>query len=300
MEVSLIEVSQSCAIASGSQIYRQQIGAAGGRDHCIVLRPHQRSALCVGLYDSPAYDIDVPALPVARLSLNFVASRVIGGIAGERPRDFASERYSLFLTPAGAEVRWRKLRSSRHINLYFHPQAFIQEGHEDLATTPRFNARVPGVQRLAEELAAELQRDDALALEAADCLGRLLLVRMLRHMEGRTALTRRELDRVRDFVMANLERRLLVCDLAKVVGLTPNRYAQAHLQLTGRPPHQFVLALRLQRAQDLLSRTDMALIDVAAACGFASQQHMTNTMRTKIGVTPARWRATHHQRCTPD
>ncbi len=282
-------------VARGAQAYRQRLGHAGGQQRELLLRLRERSAICVALYEAPPYDLAVPALPVARLSLNFMPARVSGGIDGERPRDFASERHSLFLTPAGAAVRWRKNVPSRHVNIYFHPEAFTSECVHDMAGTPLFNATLPGVRALADELAGELARDDAVAEEAVDSLSRLLLVRLARHAERRNPLTRQGLARLRDFVLAHLEHRLLVADLAAVAGLTPNRYAQAHLQLTGQPPHQFVLALRLQRAMELLALTTMPLAEVAATCGFASQQHLTHTMRRRLGTTPARWRREHQR-----
>jgi len=37
----------------------------------------------------------------------------------------------------------------------------------------------------------------------------------------------------------------------------------------------------------MLQRGQGSLADVAAACGFASQQHMTSVLRVRLGVTPA-------------
>jgi AraC family transcriptional regulator len=37
----------------------------------------------------------------------------------------------------------------------------------------------------------------------------------------------------------------------------------------------------------MLSRSDSSLADIAHACGFASQQHMSNALRSFLGVTPS-------------
>jgi AraC family transcriptional regulator len=58
----------------------------------------------------------------------------------------------------------------------------------------------------------------------------------------------------------------------------------------GLPPHRYVLMLRLQHAQELLLHSSASLADVAAACGFSSQQHLTHTMRQRLGTTPGRCR----------
>ena len=99
-----------------------------------------------------------------------------------------------------------------------------------------------------------------------------------------------QLARVDAFVAANLERRLLVSELAQAAGLPPARFAAAFAGARGRSPHQYVLDRRVERAASLLERTREPLADVAAACGFASQQHMTLLLRRRRGVTPARLR----------
>jgi AraC family transcriptional regulator len=172
-----------------------------------------------------------------------------------------------------------------------------EEGVLDGCISPLLNGTVPGLRSLVDELVAELESDDPMAVESADCLSRLVLVRVARHLAHSRAaadpLSPAMLAQVRDHVQAHLSGRILVQDLAQVVGLTPNRFAQAYTQRTGQAPHQFVLECRLKRAQDLLRHSRLSLAEVAARCGFASQQHLTHTMRKKMGITPARLRQAH-------
>jgi AraC family transcriptional regulator len=278
------------ALVQGAQGYLRQLGGAGGRE----LEALARDALLVGLYHSPAYDLRVPGLPVARLSINLTSARVSGALEDDRARRYEAQRHSLFFTPAGAAVRWHKEAPSRHLNIYFNPEAFAADDHAQAARTPLFNGTLPGVRSLADALVEEIARNDAWAAEAADSLARLLLVRLLRRSTRATercnALTPQLLARLRDHVMAHLSERILVSDMAAVVGLPVDRYAQAHDRLTGQTPHQFVMGLRLQRATELLAHTSMGLAEIAAECGFSSQQHLTHTMRLRLGTTPARFR----------
>ena len=59
---------------------------------------------------------------------------------------------------------------------------------------------------------------------------------------------------------------------------------------TGLSPYQFVLHRRIARAQELLTHSDLAISEIAFACGFASQQHLTATLSKKLGNTPRRLR----------
>jgi AraC family transcriptional regulator len=147
---------------------------------------------------------------------------------------------------------------------------------------------------LFDMLANELAEAGAFAGEAMDSLARLILVRLARRQVGAASLsnplTPMLQARLLDYIVSRLDRRLLVKDMAAVTGLAPSRFAQSFVRVHGQTPHQFVLRLRLERALQMLRGSTHALADIAAACGFASQQHMTQVMRRRLATTPARQR----------
>lgn len=64
------------------------------------------------------------------------------------------------------------------------------------------------------------------------------------------------------------------------------RLFKTHL---GMRPLQYLLDLRLDRARLLLSESDLAVQDVAEACGFGSGGRFAKHFRQKFGVTPSRF-----------
>jgi AraC-like DNA-binding protein len=52
---------------------------------------------------------------------------------------------------------------------------------------------------------------------------------------------------------------------------------------------------RMERAAHLLADTDLAVKEVAWACGFASASYFIRTFRAHHGETPVAWRATHQR-----
>jgi transcriptional regulator GlxA family with amidase domain len=52
------------------------------------------------------------------------------------------------------------------------------------------------------------------------------------------------------------------------------------------------MELRLQKARNLLMQTDMSVINVALACGFAAPSHFSKCYRAHYGTTPYRERGT--------
>ncbi len=285
------------SVAIGRQTYGGTLARAGG---CELQAAQERGgALAAVLYASPPYAVTLPPLGVARLSINLSPARVSGGLQGDPPRAFLARRHSLFLTPAGAAAAWSKASSSRHINIYFDPGAFARADDGAWGPllgdgAPLFNAGLSGAGPMIDMLAAELAEDQSFGAEAVDSLARLVLLRLARRQvqaaQRANPLTPLLQARLAEYIRERLDQRLLVADLAAVTGLPPNRFAQAFASATGRSPHQYVLQLRLDRAVHLLQRSADSLAQIAAACGFASQQHMTRVMRQRLGVTPARQR----------
>jgi transcriptional regulator GlxA family with amidase domain len=96
---------------------------------------------------------------------------------------------------------------------------------------------------------------------------------------------------LREYIVASLGERILVADLAHQVGLSPNHFAASFTEHTGRPPHRFVLHIRLEHAAALLRQSTLTIAQIAHDCGFSSQQHLSNAFRRHMDITPRRYRA---------
>ena len=81
-----------------------------------------------------------------------------------------------------------------------------------------------------------------------------------------------------------------LASLAAQAGLSRYQFLRAFTRLTGLPPHAYLLQRRVQLARRLV-RGGMALADVAAACGFADQSHMTRCFVRNFGIAPGAFAA---------
>jgi transcriptional regulator GlxA family with amidase domain len=96
---------------------------------------------------------------------------------------------------------------------------------------------------------------------------------------------------LRDYIVSRLGERILVADLAQQVGLSPNHFAASFTEHTGRPPHRFVLDIRIEHAAARLSQSTLTIAQIAHDCGFSSQQHLSNAFRRHRDTTPSRYRS---------
>jgi AraC family transcriptional regulator len=98
-----------------------------------------------------------------------------------------------------------------------------------------------------------------------------------------TAQKRRLSELIRQDLGASLS---LSC-LAREIGLSPHHFARLFKASYGTTPHQYIQTLRIEAAVEALRRDDAVSIgEIALAHGFASQSHMTEVMRRRLGITP--------------
>jgi AraC family transcriptional regulator, carnitine catabolism transcriptional activator len=70
-------------------------------------------------------------------------------------------------------------------------------------------------------------------------------------------------------------------------------YSRRHLErlfrdAVGKTPGDFYRGLRLDRGRNLLSTTELTLIEVAVACGFSTVSHFSKSFRARFGTAPTK------------
>jgi AraC family transcriptional regulator len=95
---------------------------------------------------------------------------------------------------------------------------------------------------------------------------------------------------VLDHIHNHLEDSLTLIELAGMVSMSPQHFANLFRRSTGLAPHRYVLARRIECAAHLLSTTNLSLAEITLESGFASQSHFTDVFRKALGTTPRRYR----------
>jgi len=55
-------------------------------------------------------------------------------------------------------------------------------------------------------------------------------------------------------------------------------------------PHQYLLRLRIEKAQSLMKDQSLRMINIAESCGFASQSQFSRVFKQVVGVSPKQYR----------
>jgi AraC family transcriptional regulator len=111
--------------------------------------------------------------------------------------------------------------------------------------------------------------------------------------EQRRGLPARMLKSIEEYIDVHLEKELSIYELASHLGISPSHFARSFRRSVGLAPHAYVMRRRLLRAQELLAGTDLPLIDIAFATGFADQSHFCRRFHQMTGVPPRTFRLQH-------
>ncbi|MBU3079531.1 helix-turn-helix domain-containing protein [Sphingomonas quercus] len=103
-------------------------------------------------------------------------------------------------------------------------------------------------------------------------------------------LGKRRIARLQDYLESHLARDIQLDDMASVCGISRNGFIRRFKASKGMTPHQYVIQMRVKRAQSLLTEGEMPLTEIAVRCGFSDHSHFANTFRIWTGVSPKQYR----------
>jgi AraC-like DNA-binding protein len=100
----------------------------------------------------------------------------------------------------------------------------------------------------------------------------------------------RRLHRARDYIAASLDQPVTLDELARVACLSPNHFLRTFKQVFRQTPHQYLTSLRLERARELLVKTDRPVTDICLDVGFESLGSFSWLFRQRLGISPDNYR----------
>ena len=99
------------------------------------------------------------------------------------------------------------------------------------------------------------------------------------------------MEKLMKFLEANIsEQDLKIEDMADAVNLGRTVFYGKIKSIVGMAPFDFLRHIRMQRAEDLISRSQMNISEVAYAVGFTDPKYFTKCFKKEIGMTPTEYR----------
>ncbi len=208
-------------------------------------------------------------------------------------------RNSVIVIPAGLATWWSAPNAGMtQIHIHLAP-AFLQRIEESKLKNldqPRFGYEDASLAQISGALETALSSYEGTGLELY--LEHLLLAYVIRTFSGAPApastrgggLAPWAERQCIAFMRENLASDVQLADLAQIVGLSVHHFARMFKQNTGTTPHAFLMAVRMEKARELLTQSTLPVSEVAALVGYSAPSTFARLFRAEIGESPLRYR----------
>lgn len=102
--------------------------------------------------------------------------------------------------------------------------------------------------------------------------------------------TNDRISSVADWMAGNLTQTLSIEALADRAAMSVRSFTRRFRAATGAAPIEWLVRLRVRRAQDLLESTDESIDAIAERAGFGTPETLRHHFRKVVGTSPSQWR----------
>ncbi|NLT95502.1 MAG: AraC family transcriptional regulator [Clostridia bacterium] len=95
------------------------------------------------------------------------------------------------------------------------------------------------------------------------------------------------------FMQENYQENITIRDICDLIYFSPYHFKRIFKEHTGRTPHRYLMDIRLEKAKELLARSENSIENIARLCGFVNPGHFAVAFKRSIKMTPSEYRKMH-------
>ncbi|MCU0240029.1 MAG: AraC family transcriptional regulator [Pyrinomonadaceae bacterium] len=154
------------------------------------------------------------------------------------------------------------------------------------------------IQQLSLAFLAENDKNEISSKLYADSIAHTLMFHIVKNYTNAVeygkqfigGLSGRKLRLVKEFINDNLDQDLTLTEIAEVADLSHFHFARAFRKSTNVTPQQYIVNCRIEKAKELLIKSNLPIVEVGFQTGFKNQSHFTTLFRKITSFTPKIWR----------
>ena len=93
-------------------------------------------------------------------------------------------------------------------------------------------------------------------------------------------------------IRESINKRTPLSEIGAKTGLSYVQFIRRFKECYGLTPQDYQKGLRIRRAKDMLSETNMLIREIAIYCGFENEYYFSNYFKKSVGMSPSEFRST--------
>ena len=98
------------------------------------------------------------------------------------------------------------------------------------------------------------------------------------------------IQKVMDYIGQHIGEKILLKDLAKKAGMSPNYLHKIFTGVAGITPNEYILSKKMDKARELLVRTGLPVSEIALLCGFENTPYFSTAFKKRNRMSPGAYR----------
>lgn len=145
---------------------------------------------------------------------------------------------------------------------------------------------------LVEKLLPEhrLSKKGYKILESSILLNMLCLIARGNEENAEINTSKQKIEKILLKMESNITSNFTVKDYADELFLSVDRFSHLFTEIVGTPPHRYMLTLKINRAKQLLIKTDHSVAEIAKFIGFSDPLYFSRIFKKHCGLTPMQFR----------
>lgn len=96
--------------------------------------------------------------------------------------------------------------------------------------------------------------------------------------------------KVLTYIHDNYKHKIYTDDMAKLIGMNTQYFCRYFKKLVGKTPTKYINEIRIEKATELLTKTDRKIIDIAMSCGYDNIGYFIKRFDEHKHMTPSEYR----------
>lgn len=98
------------------------------------------------------------------------------------------------------------------------------------------------------------------------------------------------IKKILSYIHENYNRTISTIDMANMLQLNSQYFCRYFKKSTGKTPTEYINEIRIEKAAEYLSKTEMKIIDIAICCGYENISYFIKRFQKQKHMTPSKYR----------